>query len=130
MRIRQKIESLLLIKERGRSLKKEMKRLLHLLNRSNLLTLDGCGILIASRLVGEIKDIKRFHGSAKLAKHSGLAPREFSSGGSKKHKSSNWGNRQMNKCFYRIALSQIGACKNKASLSYYEKKKREGKSKR
>lgn len=130
LRITQKIESFLLIKERSKRLKKEMKSLLHLLNRSNLLTLDGCGILVASRLVGEIKDIKRFRSSAKLAKHSGLAPREFSSGRSKKHKSSKWGNRQLNKCFYRIALSQIGACKNKAAVSYYEKKKKEGKSKR
>lgn len=129
LRIKQKAGVLLLTEEKIKILKKKMKTAIELLDHRNLLTLDGCGILVVSRLVGEVKDIKRFATSSKLAKHAGLAPMEYSSGKSKNHRNSRWGNRQLNKVFYRIALSQIGVCKNEAAVNYYEKKLKEGKSK-
>jgi len=63
-----------------------------------------------------------------LASYAGVAPVENSSGKSKKHKNNKTGNRKLNSAFYRISLHQsIWDEKGKA---YYEKKLKEGKTKR
>lgn len=131
LRIKQKVEQLIFLKERIKYLVRIMKELFLHLPYQNLLTLPGCGILLASRIVAEIKDINKFDSSSKLAKYSGISPRENSSGQSKKYKRSKSGNRQLNKAFYRIALSQIGnRSKNNQFIDYYKKKIKEGKSKK
>lgn len=130
LRIKQKVEQLIFIKERLKCLVEIMEQLFSYLPYQNLLTLDGCGILLASRIVGEIKDINKFRDSSKLAKYAGLAPRESSSGQIKKHKRSKFGNRQLNKALYKVALSQIGGCRNAKAMNYYHKKIKEGKSKK
>ena len=131
LRIRQKVEQLMFLREQLKDLVKVIKQLFFSLPYQNLLSLPGCGILIASRIVGEVKDISNFESSSKLAKYAGLAPRESSSGQSKKYIRSRFGNRQLNKAFYRIALSQIGrSSNNKKATEYYQRKIKEGKSKK
>lgn len=130
LRIRQKVEQLMFLNKQLKGLRKIMEQLFLSLPYHNLLTLDGCGILLASRIVGEIKDIDNFASSSKLAKYSGLAPREHSSGRFKKQRRSKFGNRHLNKAFYRIALSQIGACSNPKAVAYYHRKIQEGMSKK
>lgn len=93
-----------------------------------LAEISGCGRLTACKLVSEIKDITRFSKESKLARYSGLAPRESSSGRSKRMYTDRAGNRKLNKAIHTVALSQIGNRGNKKSKKYYEKKKAEGKS--
>jgi transposase len=45
-----------------------------------LLELSGCGTLTAAKLLAEIGPIDRFNSDAQLARHSGVAPLEASSG--------------------------------------------------
>lgn len=129
MRIRQKAEELLFIKEHLKVLAKLMEGLLF--SHKNLLTLPGCGIIVCSRIVGEIQDIERFENSSDLAKYAGIAPRDASSGKTTRRKNSRSGNRQLNKAFYRLALSQITKGRNNAAaIEYYQRKIAEGKSKK
>jgi len=130
LRIKQKTEQILLIQQRLKCLTKIMQELLADLPYQNLLTLDGCGLLTTARIIGEIKDINQFKNSSGLAKYAGLAPREDSSGQTRKHRGSKFGNRQLNKAFYQLALSQIGRCSNTKAASYYHGKIKEGKSKK
>lgn len=130
LRIRQKVEQLIFLKERMKCLVNVMKELFSCLPYQNLLTLPGCGILLASRIAGEIKNINKFDSSSKLAKYSGISPKENSSGQSKRYIRSRFGNRQLNKAFYRISLSQIGGHKNSKAAGYYQRKIKEGKSKK
>ena len=130
LRIRQKVKYLIFIQEQLKGLTGIIKKLFSLLPYQNLLTLPGCGILLGSRVVSEIKDISRFENSSKLARYAGISPQENSSGQSKKHKRSRFGNCQLNKAFYRISLSQIGGHKNAKAASYYQRKIKEGKNKK
>lgn len=128
-RIKQKAEELLFIRKHLKDLSKLMEQAL--LSHKNLLSLPGCGIILASRIIGEIQDINKFSSSSKLAKYAGVSPREVSSGQKIKHRTSKSGNRQLNKTFYRIALSQITKrADNQAAINYYQRKISEGKSKK
>ena len=129
-RIRQKVIQLIFIKEQLKELTKIMEGLFSWLPYQNLITLDGCGLLTTSKIVGEIQDISKFSSSDKLAKYAGLAPQENSSGRTQRHRKSKFGNRQLNKAFYQIALSQIGRSSNTKALNYYRKKTKEGKNKK
>src|SRR5206468_2546866 len=93
-----------------------------------LLELPGCGALTAAKLLAEVGPIDRFKTDAQLARHSGVAPLEASSGRSQRHRLDRGGNRQLNAALYRIAITQAryhpGAC------AYLERKRAEGKSRR
>jgi len=71
-----------------------------------LLELVGCGTLTAAKLVGEVAGVERFSGDAKLAKHTGTAPLEASSGERQRHRLNRSGNRQLNCALHRIAVTQ------------------------
>jgi transposase len=71
-----------------------------------LLELPGCGALTAAKLLAEIGPIGRFRSDAQLARHSGVAPLEASSGRVQRHRLDRGGNRQLNAAFYRIAITQ------------------------
>ena len=92
-------------------------------------TANGCGVTIAAMIVGEIGDINRFHSPAALAKYAGCAPREYSSGKTKRFRKSRSGNRRLNCAFHRMALSQISRMGNPAAQKYFKRKVSEGKSK-
>jgi transposase len=93
-----------------------------------LLELPGCGPLTAAKLLAEIGPIDRFDSDAQLARHSGAAPLEASSGRVRRHRLDRGGNRQLNASFYRIAITQARV--HPAARAYLERKQAEGKSRR
>lgn len=92
-------------------------------------TANGCGTVIASEIIGEIGDIDRFKTPGALAKYAGCAPREHSSGKTKRYRKTRSGNRRLNRAFHRMALSQISRMGNNAARNYFKKKISEGKTK-
>ena len=93
-----------------------------------LLELPGCGAVTAAKLLAEIGPISRFKSDAQLARHSGVAPLEASSGRIQRHRLDRGGNRQLNAALYRIAITQ--ARYHPAARAYLERKQAEGKSRR
>ena len=93
-----------------------------------LLELPGCGAITAAKLLGEIGPIGRFNNDAQLARHSGVAPLEASSGRIQRHRLDRGGNRQLNAALHRIAITQARI--HPAARAYLERKKAEGKSRR
>ena len=93
-----------------------------------LLELPGCGAITAAKLLAEIGPISRFKSDAQLARHSGVAPLEASSGKSRRHRLDRGGNRQLNAALYRIAITQSRY--HPAARAYLERKQAEGKTRR
>ncbi len=93
-----------------------------------LLELPGCGAITAAKLLAEIGPIGRFTSDAQLARHSGVAPLEASSGRIQRHRLDRGGNRQLNAALYRIAITQARV--HPPARAYLERKKAEGKSRR
>jgi transposase len=93
-----------------------------------LLELPGCGGITAAKLLAEIGPISRFKSDAQLARHSGVAPLEASSGKNQRHRLDRGGNRQLNAALYRIAITQSRY--HPAARAYLERKQAEGKTRR
>jgi transposase len=93
-----------------------------------LLELPGCAELTAAKLVAEIAGAERFRSDAQLARHSGCAPLEASSGKRRRHRLSRRGNRQLNSALHRIAITQARV--HPEARAYLERKRAEGKSTR
>src|SRR6266446_4180089 len=93
-----------------------------------LLELPGCGAVTAAKLLAEIGPISRFKTDAQLARHSGVAPLEASSGKNQRHRLDRGGNRQLNAALYRIAITQSRY--HPAARAYLERKQAEGKTRR
>jgi transposase len=93
-----------------------------------LLDLPGCGAVTAAKLLAEIGPIDRFRSDAQLARHSGVAPLEASSGRVQRHRLDRGGNRQLNAALYRIAITQSRY--HAGARAYLERKQSEGKSRR
>jgi transposase len=74
-----------------------------------LLAEPGFGPLTAAKLVGEIAGAARFASDAKLARAAGLAPIPVSSGKANRHRLDRGGNRQINACVHRIAVTHAHA---------------------
>ena len=93
-----------------------------------LLELLGCAAVTAAKLLAEIGPIDRFRSDAQLARHSGVAPLEASSGRTQRHRLDRGGNRQLNAALYRIAITQSRY--HPPARDYLERKRAEGKSRR
>jgi transposase len=93
-----------------------------------LLALPGCGAITAAKLLAEIGPISRFKTDAQLARHSGVAPLEASSGKNQRHRLDRGGNRQLNAALYRIAITQSRY--HPDARAYLERKQAEGKTRR
>ena len=93
-----------------------------------LLELPGCGSITAAKLLAEIGPISRFKSDAQLARHSGVAPLEASSGRVQRHRLDRGGNRQLNAALYRIAITQ--SRHHPTARAYLERKQAEGKTRR
>jgi transposase len=93
-----------------------------------LLELPGCGAITAAKLRAEIGPIDRFQTDAQLARHSGVAPLEASSGRVRRHRLDRGGNRQLNCALHRIAITQARV--HPPGRAYLERKQAEGKSRR
>jgi transposase len=119
---------------RCRALDREIAELDHELERRTaaiapaLLELPGCGAITAAKLLAEIGPIGRFTSDAQLARHSGVAPLEASSGRVQRHRLDRGGNRQLNAALYRVAITQARV--HAPARAYLERKKAEGKSRR
>ena len=86
-----------------------------------LLELPGCAAVTAAKLLAEIGPIDRFRSDAQLARHSGVAPLEASSGRTQRHRLDRGGNRQLNAALYRIAITQSRY--HPAARAYLERKR-------
>ena len=83
---------------------------------------------LAAKLLAEIGPVGRFENDAQLARHSGVAPLEASSGRIQRHRLDRGGNRQLNAALYRIAITQARV--HEPARAYLERKRAEGKSRR
>ena len=94
----------------------------------NLMTFPGVSIVLASALVANTNGIHRFATRDKYLQYAGIGLLERSSG--KKHRfvQSNKGNRMLNRVFYLVTLYHI--TRHQESKAYYEKKLKEGKTKK
>src|SRR5207302_7755065 len=86
-----------------------------------LLELPGCAAVTAAKLLAEIGPVNRFKSDAQLARHSGVAPLEASSGRVQRHRLDRGGNRQLNAALHRIAITQ--ARYHPGARDYLERKR-------
>lgn len=126
--IKRKVRRLKDIKKEVAEIEGEMEILLAQTGQK-LDTLNGCGLVSASAVLAEIKDIDRFSSPDSLAQYGGFCPREKSSGKRIRHIKTMSGNRKLNAAVHRIVLSQLGCQGNKHSKEYFQKKIGEGKNK-
>jgi transposase len=126
--MKRKVKRLLDIHSEITELEKDMKTLLDI-GGYTIQTASGCGLVLASTIIGEIGDINRFTSPGALSKYSGCSPKECSSGKKTKHIKSRSGNRRLNCAFHRMALSQISRMGNDKARIYFKRKISEGKSK-
>ncbi len=126
--MKRKVRRLLDIHVEVSDLEKDMQILLDT-GGYTIQTASGCGLVLASTIIGEIGDINRFTSPGALSKYAGCSPRERSSGKKVRHVKSRSGNRRLNCAFHRMALSQISRMGNDRARAYFKRKISEGKSK-
>ena len=124
---RQKQKELAKIKETQQSLKARLATLLTTEGK-NLLTIPGVGIVLAAAIVAYTNGIHRFANRDKFLQYAGIGLLERSSGKKKRFTQSNKGNRMLNHAFYLVALYH--STRHQESKAYYEKKLKEGKTKK
>ena len=88
----------------------------------------GIGPVIASTLIGEIVDVRRYRSRHAFAAANGTAPIPASSGRTSRHRLNRSGNRRINRALYMIAITQIRA--DTEGRAYYRRKLAEGKTER
>ena len=93
-----------------------------------LLAEQGCGVLTAAKLIGEIAGIARFTSDAKLARIAGSAPIPASCGRIDRHRLDRGGNRQLNCALHRLAITKGRL--DPQTAAYLARKQSEGKSRR
>ncbi len=71
-----------------------------------LLSLPGCGVLSAAKIVGEVAGASRFRSNAAFARWNGTAPIPVSSGKTDRQRLNRGGNRQVNAALHRIGITQ------------------------
>jgi len=125
--MKRKVRRLLDIHVEVSDLEKDMETLLK--DNYTIQTASGCGVVLASTIIGEIGDINRFTSPGALSKYAGCSPRERSSGKKTRHVKSRSGNRRLNCAFHRMALAQISRMGNDRARAYFKRKISEGKSK-
>ncbi len=94
----------------------------------NLTTIKGIKTIIASKIVAHSGGVERFANLDSFIQYAGIAPREKSSGKSKRHTKSKIGSRKLNNAFYIAAMVQLRW--NPKAKEYFEKKIKEGKTKK
>lgn len=106
------------------------KQLDLLLNKQgkNLTTMTGIKTVLAGKIVAHSGGIGRFSNLDSFIEYAGIAPREKSSGKTKRHAKSKAGNRKLNHTFYLAAMVQLRW--NPKAREYFEKKLKEGKTKK
>lgn len=126
--IQEKKEDLKRIRKRETKLKQRLNLLLEKQGGTNLTTMKGISTILAARIISQIGDIRNFANLDKFIKYAGIAPLEESSGKTKGYRKNRTGNRRLNSAFYLLALNQLRW--NIKAKEYFQKKLREGKTKR
>lgn len=108
---------------RIKSLERELSGLVKA-QAPQLLTLPGCGVLTAAKLVGETANPARFRSAACFAMHAGVAPIPASSGKTSRHRLARGGNRQLNAALHRVAVTQIRL--DGLGRAYYQRRRAQG----
>lgn len=94
----------------------------------NLMTIKGIKTVLAAKIVAHSGGIERFTSLDSFIQYAGIAPREKSSGKTKRHAKSKTGSRKLNHTFYLAAMVQLRW--NPKAKEYFEKKIQEGKTKK
>ena len=94
----------------------------------NLTTIKGIKTVLSAKIVAHSGGIERFANLNSFIQYAGIAPREKSSGKTKRHSKSKTGSRKLNHAFYMAAIVQLRW--NSKAKEYFEKKIKEGKTKR
>lgn len=130
-RLQRKITELKFIQNQVKETKEELQKIMDRNQQAKkLMNLNGVGLIIASIILSEIKDINRFKSDSKLASYSGCAPRKYGSGGKYQYYSNKRGNRKLNWAIHRMTLSQLGNRGTKETKDYFQKKLKMGKTKK
>ena len=122
-------DRLLALHEELRVVEKEIQSEIGKLN-SHLATIPGCGLMTAAKVHAEVGDPDRFTTRAQFARYAALAPRDHSSGKRTRQKRDPRGNRVLNEAIHHIALTQISPQGIPEARDYFQKKIKEGMSKR
>jgi transposase len=93
-----------------------------------LLELEGCGVLMAARILAEVEDIERFRSERHLASYAGVSPLDASSGRQQRHRLNRTGNRRLNRALHIIAVTQIRI--HEPARDYIARRLTEGKTNR
>ena len=128
--IRFLLEKIELLEGKKRELGKKIEQYLKEDAEAQLLqSIPGVGPVSAATLLSEIKEIERFPNEGKLAAYCGLVPCLRESGKMKARGAKRkYYNRKLKGTFFNIAFTAIRV--NPIARSYYEKKRREGKTHR
>lgn len=94
----------------------------------NLTTMKGMSTVFAAKIVAHSGGIERFTSLDSFIQYAGIAPKEKSSGRSKRHIKNKGGNRKLNHTFYLAAMVQLRW--NPKAKEYFDKKVKEGKTKK
>lgn len=130
-RLQRKITELKFIQNQAKETKEELQEIMDNNHEAKkLMKLNGVGLIIASIILSEVKDINRFNSDSKLASYSGCAPRKYGSGGKYQYYSNKRGNRKLNWAIHRMTLSQLGNRGTKETKDYFQKKLAMGKNKK
>jgi transposase len=122
------LEQLKFLKVQLKDLEKEIVQILSQTDQ-HLTSIPGVGPMIASSIIGEIGDIKRFPNVPSLIAYAGLDPTTFESGSSilKKRKLSKKGSRYLRTALWQGAV--YSTVHNPILKGFYQKKLSEGKPK-
>jgi transposase len=89
-----------------RQLEKQLAKLISPL-APTLLSILGVNVVTAAKILGEVAGITRFRGAAAFAMHTGTAPIPVWSSNRPQVRLNRGGNRQLNACLHRIAITQL-----------------------
>lgn len=92
---------------------------------TTLTDLVGVSTITAARILGEVRDVRRFPTASAFASANGTAPLPASSGRTTRHRLNRGGNRRLNRALHVIALTQTQF--EPRAVRYLERKRAEGK---
>jgi transposase len=112
---------------RSNQLKAEITRLVRR-RCPALLSVQGCGVLMAARILAEVDGISRFPSERHLAAYAGTNPLQASSGQTTRHRLNRTGNRKLNMALHVIAITQLRVYQ--PARDYVDRRRSDGKSTR
>ena len=94
----------------------------------NLTSMPGISTVLAAKITAYTNGIHRFANRDKFLQYAGIGLLEKSSGKKKRFRQNNKGNRLLNHAIYFVSLNRL--IRHQQSQAYYQKKLKEGKSKK